>query len=171
MAWTMPTLFAGTALMIFNPGVAVAAQAAETIVTTLATHKTFRMTLAEVEKLLTPYCKKTSSNEDTYDQQAEYTCGKESGIRDIRIGERKNNKQAGTFIQYLSLSLAPDSYAPWKKQLEVQLGRPDKSGKDFLSWSYTADKKLNTIGYPVISLTQDGKQKSTTFNLGVEAGP
>lgn len=143
---------------------------AVTIVSKLANTKSFRMSSAEFDALVAPYCKKTSSDVDAYDNLAEYSCTKDSGINAIKVGERKNNQQAGTFMMYMSMSLSPASYAPLKTLMEKQLGRPAKTSKDYLSWSYTADKKLNTIGYPVISLNQDGKEKNATFQLGVESG-
>lgn len=172
--------FAGAALFALTLAACKAESAAPavqsatpalTIVGKLANTKSFRMTSEEFNTLVAPYCKKTSSDIDAVDNLAEYSCAKDSGINDIKIGERKNNKQAGTFILYLSMSLSPASYAPLKTQMEKQLGRPAKSGKDFQSWSYTADKKLNTIGSPVISLTRDAKENNTSFGLGVEAGP
>lgn len=140
----------------------------ELIVASLADTRTFRMSLSAVDKLLTPHCKKTSSDADAYDNRAEYACDKASGITGLKIDERKSSTD-GNYILYLSMDFSAERYDFLKTQMIKQLGRPSKSGKHHAMWDYTADKKLNAIGYPRIMLLRDAATKDASFGVAVEA--
>ncbi len=61
-----------------------------------------------------------------------------------------------------------ESYAAVKKQMEGNLGRSQTSGKDFIAWKYSSDKKLNQHGQPSIRLSRDVSDKSSIFQLALE---
>lgn len=159
--WTAGPLHAATASV----------DAQGTIIAALADTRSFRMSSAQFDKLVAPYCKKTSGDITPYDVLAEYTCGKETGISEIKINERKDPKHGGSYMMSLVMFMTWESYAPVKIRMEKQLGRPAKSGADYAHWTYRSDQKLNVAGIPSFDLSHDAANRITTFQLGLEQGP
>jgi hypothetical protein len=137
----------------------------------LVNNQSFRMSAAAFDQLVAPYCKKTSGDADNGSITAEYSCGKETGITEIKIDARQNGKPGTNHMAYVLMFLSWDSYMPLKRQMEKQLGRASTSGKDYITWKYRADKQLNALGDPSFQLSRDPSDKTTTFQLGIEQGP
>lgn len=145
-------------------------QPLEKIVTTLAEEKAFRTKTADFERLIEPYCKRTYSDIDEIDTLAQYACDKDTGISKIKLDERKDVKQGGNFIMYISMDISVDAYASFRSLGEKKRGKPSKSGKDYVTWNYTQDKKLHSIGNPVLHLSRNTSGNKTSLNLAIEQG-
>lgn len=142
----------------------------ETIIAAIANNKTFRMTGDELEKVLAPYCTKSDTRVEQTDTRVKFVCTKESDITELKFIERSDNKQ-GRFIFSLVMLLPAESFARLKTQTQQQLGRPARSGTNYLTWSYKADKRLNALGNPNFRLERFEAEKVTMFGMGIEEGP
>jgi hypothetical protein len=143
----------------------------EKIMTPLVNYHSFRMKAEAFDQLVAPYCKKTFSEVEAVVVTAEYSCSKETGIAQIKIDARQNAKSGSNHMAYVVMFLSWDSYFPLKRHMEDQLGRPSTNGKDYVTWKYIGDKKLNALGTPLFQLSRDPSDKTTTFQFGIEQGP
>lgn len=142
----------------------------ETIIATVASNKTFRTKGDDLEKVLAPYCKKSDTRVIETDTRLKFICNKESDITELKVIERANDQQ-GRFIFSLVMMLPLESYAALKTQTQKQLGKPARSGANYLTWRYAGDKRLNAIGNPMFRLERFDAEKVTMFEMGIEAGP
>lgn len=156
--------------LLDHPDVKAAADPLDTIIGALADNKSFRMTSSQFDAVVAPYCKKTRSDADAYDNRVTYSCDKHSGITEVKIDERKSAKPLGNYMLYAFMSISGNRYAALKTRLDKQLGRASKSGKDYATWYYKGDRQLNAVGYPNFRVSYEGPGEGSTFSFGVESG-
>lgn len=144
----------------------------ERIVTTLADYRAFRMTSAELDALLAPFCKKTSDKAIETMIVRRYSCSSAAGLADIRMDSHEGlGPPLPNYMMTLSADFSIDKFAGVKTQVEKKLGRGKQRSKDFIEWRYGADKALNEAGNPVINLSRDSSDKSASLTVALEQGP
>lgn len=141
------------------------------IMESLADTRAFRLTSAQFDQVVAPYCQQTKRKADRYSVVARYRCDASTGISVIKIDSRENAKSPSKHMMYVTMFLSADRFAPLKAQMLAKLGKPKKNDKDSLYWTYTADKELNRYGNPSFTLSRDTSDDSTTFQLALEQGP
>ena len=140
------------------------------IMASLIDYKVFRMNSDSFDRLVAPDCKRTDRQKDEHGVDAEYSCAASTGITEMKISTREDATPAKSYVMYIQLFLKPDRYAPLKSALQGKLGKPKKSGKDFVRYEYTGDKELGKLGTPVISLSREDDQ-TVGFSVALEQGP
>lgn len=140
------------------------------IMASLIDYKAFRLNSEGFDKLVTPDCKRTDRQKDEHGVDAEYSCDAKTGITEMKISTREGATPAKNHVMYIQLFLAADRYAPLKSQLQGKLGKPKKSGKDFVRYEYNGDKELSKLGTPVISLSREDEQ-TVGYSIALEQGP
>jgi hypothetical protein len=88
----------------------------------------------------------------------------------MKISTREEKAASRNYVMYIQLLLAADCYGSLKSQMQRKLGRPKKSGKEFIRYVYTGDRELNKLGTPVISLSLEDEQ-TAGFVVALEQGP
>lgn len=143
-----------------------------TVVNAVADYKSFRMSSAQFDTVVAPYCKKVRDKSLKPMILATYSCAPGSGITQIKLDSREGfGSPLPNYMMLVSVDFAMDKYATVKTQIEKKLGRGKPRGKDFLEWRYAADKALNEAGNPVINLSRDSTDKSASLHLALEQGP
>jgi hypothetical protein len=140
------------------------------IMASLIDYKAFRISSAGFHQLVTSYCQRTDQQKDEYGVDAAYRCDAGTGIRNMKITTREGAATPTNYVMAIQLFLAADRYAPLKAQMQSRLGKPTKSGKDFVRYVYAGDKKLSRLGTPVISLSREDEQ-TVGFSVALEQGP
>lgn len=142
------------------------------IVTSLADHSAFRMTSADLDALLAPFCKKTSDRAFETMIVRRYSCSSAAGLAEIRMDSREGFvPPLPNYMMTISVDFSIDKYAGVKTQIEKKLGRGKQRSKDFIEWRYGADKALNEAGNPVINLSRDSSDHSASLHVALEQGP
>lgn len=155
--------------VLLGQGMAAPANAPlDRIMAPLIDYKAFRLSSDGFDRLVTPYCKRTDRQKSEYGVDAEYSCDAGTGITEMKISTREGT--AKNYVMYIQLFLAADRYAPLKSQMQSRLGKPKKSGKDFVRYVYAGDKELSKMGTPVISLSREDEQ-TVGFSIALEQGP
>lgn len=131
-------------------------------------YKAFRLSSDGFHRLVTPYCKRTDRQKSEYGVDAEYRCDAATGITEMKLSTREGSVK--NYVMYIQLFLTADRYAPLKSQMLSRLGKPKKSGKDFVRYVYAGDKELSKLGRPVISLSREDEQ-TVGFAIALEQGP
>ncbi|MCD2517391.1 hypothetical protein LQ564_13835 [Massilia sp. G4R7] len=149
---------------------AVAQAPLDRIMASLIDYKAFRMNSDSFDKLVTPDCKRTDRQKDEHGVDAEYSCDPKTGITEMKISTREGATPAKNYVMYIQLFLKPDRFNPLKSQIQGKLGKPKKSGKDFVRYEYSGDKELSKLGTPVISLSREDEQ-TVGFAVALEQGP
>lgn len=137
----------------------------------LADFKTFRMTSAQFDTLVAPYCKKVRDRNFKLMILATYRCAPNSGITEIKMDSRQGfGSPLPNYMMTISVDFAIEKYAVVKAQVEKKLGRAKPRGEDFLEWRYAADKALSAVGNPVINLSRDASDNSASLHIVLEQG-
>lgn len=136
----------------------------------LIDYKAFRLSSDGFHQLVTPYCKRTYRQQDEYGVDAEYRCDAGTGITGMKIITREGTAKPAHYVMAIQLFLAADRYAPLKSQMQARLGKPSKSGKDFVRYVHAGDQALDKLGTPVISLSREDAQ-TVGFSVALEQGP
>ena len=143
-----------------------------TVVNALADFQTFRMTSAQFDTVVAPYCKKVRDKNFKPMILATYTCAPNSGITEIKMDSREGlGSPLPNYMMTISVDFAIDKYAAIKAQVEKKLGRATPKGKDFLEWRHSSDKTLNEVGNAVINLSRDASDNSASLHVALEQGP
>lgn len=143
-----------------------------TVIDALADVKTFRMTSAQFDALVAPYCKKVRDKNFKPMILATYRRAPNAGITEIKMDSREGlGSPLPNYMMTISVDFAIDKFAAVKAQVEKKLGPGKARGKDFLAWRQVADKALNEAGNPVINLRRDASDKSASLHVALEQGP
>lgn len=140
------------------------------IMASLIDYKVFRLSSDRFHQMVTPYCKRTDRQKDEHGVDAEYRCDAMTGITEMKISTREGAATDRNYVMFIQLFLAADRYAPFKSRMQSRLGKPTKSGKDFVRYVYARDKELSKMGTPVISLSREDEQ-TVGFSIALEQGP
>jgi len=143
-----------------------------TVVNALADFKIFRMTSAQFDMVVAPYCEKVRDKKFKPMILATYRCAPGSGITEIKMDSREGfGSPLPNYMMTISVDFAIDKYPVVKAQVEKKLGRAKPKGKDFIEWRPAADKALNEVGNPVINLSRDASDNSASLHVALEQGP
>jgi hypothetical protein len=143
-----------------------------TVVSALADFNAFRMTSAQFDTVVAPYCKKVRDKNFKPMILATYSCAPNSGITEIKMDSREGlGSPLPNYMMTISVDFAIDKYAAVKKQVEKKLGRARPKGKDFVEWRHSKDKVLNEAGNAVINLSRDASDNSASLHVALEQGP
>lgn len=140
------------------------------IMAPLIDYRAFRLSSDKFHQLVTPYCKRTDRRKDEHGVDAEYRCDAGTGITGMKISTREGARSPAHYVMVIQLFLTPDRYAPLKSQMQARLGKPNRSGKDFVRYIYSGDQALDQLGTPVISLAREDEQ-TVGFSVALEQGP
>jgi len=143
-----------------------------TVIDTLASFTSFRMTSAQFDAVVAPYCKKARNQTARPMILFTYQCAPGSGITTIKMDSREGlGAPLPNYMMFITVDFSFDHYVGLRAQIEKKLGRGTPRGKDFVEWRYTADKLLNESGNPVIHLSRDPSDHSASFAVSLEQGP
>jgi len=140
------------------------------IMASLIDYKVFRLSSDRFHQMVTPYCKRTDRQKDEHGVDAAYRCDAMTGITEMKISTREGPTTGKNYVMFIQLFLATDRYASSNSQMQSRLGKPTKSGKDFVRYVYAGDKELNKMGTAVISLSREDEQ-TVGFSIALEQGP
>lgn len=158
--------------LVLAAGAAHAACAAplDVVIGALADYKTFRLKSAELDSLISPYCKRVRDKAKKPMILWDYTCSPESGITAISMDSREGlGEPLPNYMMSIVVDFSADSYPAMKALVEKRLGRPKKAGSDYSEWRYSRDKALNQNGNPVINLSRTDAQ-SASLQIALEQG-
>lgn len=142
------------------------------VVSAVADFKTFRMTSAQFDTVVAPYCKKVRDKNFKPMILATYSCTANSGITEIKMDSREGfGSPLPNYMMMISVDFSIEKYGAVKSLIEKKLGRAKPKGKDFLEWRHAADKVLNQAGNPVINLSRDASDNSASLHVALEQGP
>lgn len=139
------------------------------IIEKLADYQNFRRKAADFDEMITGHCEKEKEIKDKFGIISKYSCAPESGIDTIRIDSREGQRE--NYIMTLSVYYHVQNFDKVRQAVGNKLGKESKKARNLSLWRYAADKGLNDLGSPVISISRDLETDSASFQLGLEQGP
>ncbi len=140
------------------------------IVELLGDYRAFRLTSASIEDVVGKYCHRSHEIIEVDEVLYEYRCDPVTGIKQFKLDSKEGGSHANHIFS-IFVNFSANNYSLVKGTMEKKLGRATKSGKNFSSWKYRADKELNEIGNPVLSVSRDLSDNTADFQIGLEQGP
>ena len=140
------------------------------VIGALANFKHFRATATGLDAIVAPFCKKVHSNVDKLSTSYKYTCAPASGLLAATISTLHPPGEEN-YVSVMSVDFSMDEFGAARKLVQKQLGKPNETLPDYISWRFTTDKKLNKHGSPIASVSREKADKTASFSLALEVGP
>lgn len=133
-------------------------------------HSTFRKNGASLDEIFNKYCKKGKQLKNDHSVDIQYVCDvSTTGMRSAHFDSREYGN-GENYLMTLDIDFEYKSYESVKRLITAKLGVAQRKKKNYTGWEFKSDKFLNERGNPVIDVSRDKDDNSSTFSVVLEQG-